>query len=644
MMSRALFKTALAPVLALALSVPGTASAQDLPPFVDAHRIQLAAFDGDLRDPLLLQRPGRFRQWDWFAGGVLEYTNAPLVRYEVNGQGDEFRTNVLDDLVGLNISGGVAFHERFRFDVAFPIFFANFSSDGFARGAGFGDIRFTGLAMIVMPNEDDEGFGLGVSLHLDAPSGAEQKFVGQRAVAGGGDVSASYAYRGLTVTANAGLQFQPRVDLDNYTGDDQLNFGVGVGYLVHETTSLNLETSILPAFRTNRESLTATPIELTGSLRHRRPNGGHLLVGAAGGLSRGVGAARFRLFVGGGFGKIAEPPPKDIDLDGILDDVDACPEDPETFNDWQDADGCPDALSNVDILVTYQGEPVAGAEMEVTYGESDELDRMQSRETARRKENLRPGTVVDAKATSGSCLAGDASLALDEGDNELNVILRPLRGGKVEYELTGPKGEPIPDAIATWRTDAEGCAEPDGYNLGQTGTFDHPLGAGTHTVFIDAPGYRIYRETITLAPGDVYVIRTEMKPTKVQVDKREIKILEKVFFETASDVIKPESFELLDEVADTIVANDVGRVRVEGHTDSRGGDDYNLDLSQRRADSVRNYLIQKGVPADQLIAVGYGETQPIATNNTSAGRAQNRRVVFTLVDQESQVIEVKDDE
>lgn len=627
----------------LALMAPMTASAQDR--YFDAHRIQIAAYDGDLRDPLIVQRPGRFRQWDWFAGGVFEYANSPLVRYELVPTEGEIRTNIVDHVVALNLSAGVAFHERFRLDVAAPVYF--FSWDGgnsLSRGAGFGDIRLSGLVAILRPDEEEQGFGLGVVGQLDIPSGAKKKFLGNRTVSGGGQLVATYGYKKFTATATAGVHFYPRIELDNLEGADVMNIGLGVGYLVHETTGITLETQLAPALKKNREGLTASPVEMVASLRHRRSNGLHFTVGGAAGLTRGAGAARFRLFAGIGYGKLAEPPPKDLDLDGILDVDDKCPEIPENYNDYNDADGCPDQLADLDVLVVYEGKPVEGAEVELSFGEAEEIERMQSRETARRKEDLRPGLAVEGKATSGKCLAGDAGLTLEEGENALTIQLRPLRAGKVVYELVDPDGKPVQNAVATWRADAVGCADPEGYNLGQDGRFEHPIGAGTHTVFIDAPGYRIYRETAAIQPGDVYVIRTEMKPTKVQVDKKQIKILEKVYFETAKAEIKPQSFDLLDEVADTILANDVGRVRVEGHTDSRGGDDYNLDLSQRRADSVRAYLIGKGVPADQLIAVGYGETQPIASNNTESGRAQNRRVVFTLIDQESQVIEVKDQE
>jgi OOP family OmpA-OmpF porin len=69
-------------------------------------------------------------------------------------------------------------------------------------------------------------------------------------------------------------------------------------------------------------------------------------------------------------------------------------------------------------------------------------------------------------------------------------------------------------------------------------------------------------------------------------------------------------------------------LEVAGHTDQRASAEYNEKLSRRRADAVRDYLIGKGVSADRLSAAGYGETKPVADNNTEAGRQQNRRVEF----------------
>lgn len=115
-----------------------------------------------------------------------------------------------------------------------------------------------------------------------------------------------------------------------------------------------------------------------------------------------------------------------------------------------------------------------------------------------------------------------------------------------------------------------------------------------------------------------------------------IEIGDKVYFDTASDVIQERSYELLNQVAQVLTSvSYITLLEVAGHTDDRGDDDYNLDLSQRRADSVRNYLIDAGIDGARLNAVGYGETQPIAPNNTSAGRTENRRVGFEIREQAS---------
>ena len=100
-------------------------------------------------------------------------------------------------------------------------------------------------------------------------------------------------------------------------------------------------------------------------------------------------------------------------------------------------------------------------------------------------------------------------------------------------------------------------------------------------------------------------------------------------FDFSKADIKPESFGELDRWAD-ILKQYKFKAKIEGHTDSKGDDKSNLDLSQRRADAARNYLIAKGCSADDIEAKGFGENQPIATNNTDEGRAQNRRVVIQI--------------
>jgi outer membrane protein OmpA-like peptidoglycan-associated protein len=99
-----------------------------------------------------------------------------------------------------------------------------------------------------------------------------------------------------------------------------------------------------------------------------------------------------------------------------------------------------------------------------------------------------------------------------------------------------------------------------------------------------------------------------------------------VLFDTAQYTLKPGAREKLAKVSGIILAYPGLKIQLEGHTDSVGSDDYNLKLSQQRGDSVRTYLVSQGVPADSVTATGLGKADPVATNDTAAGRQQNRRV------------------
>ena len=100
-----------------------------------------------------------------------------------------------------------------------------------------------------------------------------------------------------------------------------------------------------------------------------------------------------------------------------------------------------------------------------------------------------------------------------------------------------------------------------------------------------------------------------------------------IYFDFASDQIKPESEPVLREIADALTHNPTWKLRVEGHTDNIGGDEYNLDLSQRRAEAVKLALVNRyHIAADRLTPKGFGATRPKEPNDTLAGRARNRRV------------------
>ena len=102
-------------------------------------------------------------------------------------------------------------------------------------------------------------------------------------------------------------------------------------------------------------------------------------------------------------------------------------------------------------------------------------------------------------------------------------------------------------------------------------------------------------------------------------------------FDTGKSTIKSVSYGVLNMVVDIMKNNPDYNLVIAGHTDSQGNDDFNMTLSDKRAAAVRQYLIDKGVDDSRLQSIGYGETKPVATNKTAKGRAQNRRVEFTVV-------------
>jgi OmpA-OmpF porin, OOP family len=118
---------------------------------------------------------------------------------------------------------------------------------------------------------------------------------------------------------------------------------------------------------------------------------------------------------------------------------------------------------------------------------------------------------------------------------------------------------------------------------------------------------------------------TPAPPAPVSV-KQTITIQAEALFDFDKYALKPAGRKSIDDAIAKMQQLDVELIIATGHTDSRGTDAYNQKLSERRATTVKNYMVSKGVPAAKITTLGKGETQPVATNKTDAGRAKNRRV------------------
>lgn len=136
---------------------------------------------------------------------------------------------------------------------------------------------------------------------------------------------------------------------------------------------------------------------------------------------------------------------------------------------------------------------------------------------------------------------------------------------------------------------------------------------------------------------EVYLGEMEEQPVakvfseKSTLEKGTTLILKNIFFDVNKDILKNESFNELNQLVEILKNNPAMKIKISGHTDAVGKDDDNLILSNKRSNAVVNYIVSKGISAERLQAIGMGETEPIATNNTEEGKAQNRRVTFTIL-------------
>jgi len=135
-------------------------------------------------------------------------------------------------------------------------------------------------------------------------------------------------------------------------------------------------------------------------------------------------------------------------------------------------------------------------------------------------------------------------------------------------------------------------------------------------------------------PMQIRAERGAPPPPRVVLTPSSIQIMDKVQFELGSDKLLEVSFPLLDEVGRVLAENEqIELIQIEGHTDSTGGAARNRELSKLRAESVRQYLIGKGIGKGRMVAKGFGPDRPLQANDTPEGREANRRVEFNILKQ-----------
>ena len=288
----------------------------------------------------------------------------------------------------------------------------------------------------------------------------------------------------------------------------------------------------------------------------------------------------------------------DTDRDGIPDPFDACKEDPEDFDGYQDQDGCPeDQDTDGDgILDSKDACPNQPEDFDGVDDEDGCPERVQDQDG--------DGILDDRDQCPSQPEDRDGFEDLDgcpDLDNDKDGIL-----DKVDVCPMKPEDRDLFE-------DEDGCPDPDNDQDNILDENDQcPLEPEDYDNDEDEDGC-----------PDLY------KSIVVRQDRIELK--QTIYFATDKDRILERSYALLNEVAQALVDNPKINVSIEGHTDNQGPDRYNQDLSERRAASVRRYLIAQGVESSRMVSKGFGESKPIDDNRTAEGRAANRRVEFLIL-------------
>jgi len=532
-----------------------------------------------------------------FAGRLIgHYTSEPLV-YQVDG-GDKIV--LVDSVTQADLVGAYAY-DRLRIGAVVPIYLLSQSQGN--DETGLGDAALDARVTILDP-QDSVPLGFGIQGRLALPTATVDAPLGDPgvgwALSAVADVDVTQR---LLFAFNAGVKGAPNTPLENVTLNDSFDGRFAAHYLVAPQQDIGLGAELASRIGFPADGAGAgTALEwLLGGHGRIGDSNATLRAGFGTGITSGLGVPDWRLVVGIGW----EPPfERDADADGIVDDDDACPTEPEDMDLFEDADGCPDLDNDQDGVLDVA---------DVCVLEPEDRDGFEDDDGCPDPDNDQDG-ILDVRDLCPLEAEDVDDYKDDDGCPDLDL--------PTAVRIVDPDGKVIPLARATV-TGGE-------FSLDFKGETEAGLVAGFYTVKAAANGFAAKESSFEVKDSDqVLELVLERVATKVVVTRDRIDLKDKVFFDTGKASIQKRSFELLDSAVQILVDYpEIRKLRIEGHTDSRGGAELNQTLSQSRAESVRAYFIEKGVDAARLSAVGYGEDRPIDPAKNQAAYTKNRRVDF----------------
>jgi OOP family OmpA-OmpF porin len=299
----------------------------------------------------------------------------------------------------------------------------------------------------------------------------------------------------------------------------------------------------------------------------------------------------------------------DTDGDGIPDDKDKCPTEPEDKDGFQDEDGCPDPDND--------GDGICDDHPEIQKHLAKYAKLCTGADRCPGKDEDKANGFKDTKEDKDGFEDEDGC---PDNDNDKDGIADAI--DKCPNDAEDKDGF----------EDDDGCPDPDNDKDG--------ICDGNETIQKNLEKYKNLCKGFDKCPNEPETVNgyedDDGCPDKVllvKVTKTKIELSQKVFYEYNKARILPKSFQLLKDVATVMKDRPTMEVRIEGHTDSTGSRNHNKRLSAQRADSVRQFLMKEGVDSSRMVSVGYGPDQPLSSNRTETGREMNRRVEFFITKQ-----------
>ncbi len=423
--------------------------------------------------------------------------------------------------------------------------------------------------------------GMALSTYGTFPTGAPDMFLGEGRITGGGNLIVEHDFKAINIGLNGGYHYRGDAEVAAVNIGDAWKMGAGISREFNNGLSFSLEywSSWFDSGSVDR--FQANPMEIMGTLRYQFGAGPRLIAGAGGGGTSGVGCPAYRMAAGVDYYYckpiITQLKIRVVDEDGKSLEADLVVKGPE----------------KVDTKTDHKG---------------------------RWKNEVKPGN-YKITATKAKYHDGQASTSVEYGKTtKVTVVLKKIKLVTrltviVTDKYSGEKLESM--VVFDHNTDKEKKL------LIPEGEITKKWKPGKYTLMASAKGYETKFTKTTVIKDKDNVVHIKLR--------KKIEKIGKIYFDFDSDVIRKQSYPILNDVVSKI--NSLGKfdkIIIEGHCSHEGTDEYNMGLSKRRALSVKKYLVKKGIKAEKLDIKPFGESQPIATNDNEEGRAKNRRVEFII--------------